>query len=443
MNAPVTAERPAVHPRWLLAALFLVYFGGMTFGAIQSPCDDDLAGFFLPSARFVVAGRPLDMYEVRVGAYPNANGPFGELAIGVALAGGRLLGLQHVGSSCQINDPYPLPGDTLGLRIWLSLIFSIFPLAIAAETIRIVDAWRPQPFSGLQRLIIWGLLLVNPGAWDAIGGYGHLEQGLAIWLALMAVRCFTQRNLALSGVLLALALLTRTSSLFVAIPLGLLLLRDQRWRDLLVWVAALGATLGLILLPFYIHDRTDLVYSLVTFRSSLPLGDGSFWTFFRHTSLEARVQPLDSMVAILGATLCSAIVIWWGRIRANDIALYGAICLASVWFAFSIKMVWSYYFFDPLAWGMVWLLASTNPLQRWWQIVWMPLFFTIMLVLTEIRTETSSPYFNQTGQARVGVLALSGFVSLSLLVFIVLLTWRLTRSDPVATATDAVSRQAA
>lgn len=405
-------------PAWLVGILLVLYFASAALAGTQSPCGNDLGGVFIPSARYVVGGQPLDMYMVRAGIsgpYPNANGPLGEILLGGGLAIGRIFHLEKIEPRCGNPDPYPAPGDSIAMRIWLSALFAIFPLLIAREALRVADRWWRPPLAGWPRLLVWGMLLLAPSIWDSLIYYGHLEQSVELWLALLAVRWFTERRLALSGIFLGLALLNRTAAIFVVIPLFLLLVRDRRWLHIVLFGIALGGTLALGLGPFWLHDKQDVVYSLLTFRSQLAIGDGSFWTFFRYTKLEASVQNLDSIVGLAAAAIVSAIALWVGRVREDEPAFYGVIALAVVWFSLSIKAIWGYYFYEPQTWAMIWALTLPGIRRRWFFALGTVLAFSITLGLTEGRISISSPYFNDMGQTRQEILLLSGATAILLL----------------------------
>ncbi len=410
-DAKRRASRPRIGPWWVVAGLLALYLALALAIGSQSPCGNDLGTVFLPSARLVVAGEPLDIYQVRVYSYPNANGPLSEFALAGALAAGRALHLDTLGPTCPRTDKYPLPQDSIGLRMWLTLIFSLVPLGIGAEILRLSDSRRERPFTGWGRLLVWALIVLAPPLWDSLVLYGHIEQLLEIWLALIAVRFFGERRMMLSGTLLGLALLNRTAGIFVVIPLAIVLLYERRWRDVVLWGATLGAVTIAGLLPFYLTDKADLIYSLNGFRGSEPILDGSFWTFLRGTPYEARLQSLDSTVAIGLAVLVSVLIIGLGRVRSNDARLYGVICVSVCCFSLAIKAIWGYYFTEPLMWGLAWTLSARDTRQRWWHHIIVPIVMSGLMVLTEERIgatlAASNGFFNEQGGLRQMVLLTS------------------------------------
>jgi type IV secretory pathway VirB2 component (pilin) len=416
--------RPRIGPPWAIAALLAFYFICVALMATQTECGNDYSGFFMPSARFILAGKPLDMYQVRAQGnviYPNANGPVSEFAIAGALYVGRALGLQHVNPSCVVSDPYPLPQDSIPLHIWVIMLFAIIPLGIGAEILRLADRWQPEPFTGLQRVVVWVLILFNPPLWDGMIFYGHYEQPLAIWLGLLGVRFVQSERYALSGALLSLSVLSRASSAFIIIPLAVIILVERRWWGALRFGVALAVVTGAILLPFYVHDKYDLLYSLSGFRQYLGIGDGSFWTFFRGTIYEKQVQTWDSTVGLILSGVFSLALILVGRVRRGDPALYAVIAASVICFPLSIKAIWGYYFADPLIWVLAWLVTRPVLRQRVWEPLFMLIVFTTLMVLTEYRINVAQPGPLATGLKRTLVVLESGTEAVVLLLCVVLL----------------------
>jgi hypothetical protein len=418
------APRPRIGPPGVAAALVALFLVVVAFMGTQTGCGNDYSGFFMPSARFILAGQPLDMYLVRAQGnpiYPNANGPVSEFAIAGTLFIGRALNLQHAAPLCTVNDPYPLPEDSIPLHIWVIIVFSILVLGIGAEITALMDRWQPQPISGWQRLLVWIAIFFNPPLWDGIIFYGHYEQPLAIYLGLVGVRLFQRDRFALSGVVLALSILSRASSVFIVIPLALVILLDRRWWGAVRFGGALGGVAGLILLPFYLHDKADLIYSLSTFRQFLTIGDGSFWTFIRGTALEAHAQNLDSTVGLILASVFSLILILVGRVRRGDPGLYAVIAASVICFPLCIKAIWGYYFADPLIWVLAWLATRPVLRQRWWEPTFMIIAFTTIMVMTEYRINVAQPGPLAMGATRTLVLVESGTECVMLLLCVLLL----------------------
>lgn len=431
--APERTPRPRIGPPGVIAALVALFVVVVALMGTQTGCGNDYSGFFMPSARYILAGQPLDMYQVRAQGnpvYPNANGPVSEFAIAGTLFIGRALNLQNASPRCDVMDSYPLPQDSIPLHIWVIILFSLLVLGIGAEITALMDRWQPQPISGWQRLLVWMAVFFNPPLWDGIIFYGHYEQPLAIYLGLVGVRLLQRDRFALSGAVLALAVLSRASSVFIIIPLALVMLLDRRWWGALRFGAALGGVAGLILLPFYLHDKTDLIYSLSGFRQYLTIGDGSFWTFIRGTSLETQAQNWDSTVGLILSVVFSLILIFVGRVRRGDPGLYAVIAASVICFPLSIKAIWGYYFADPLIWVLAWLVTRPVLRQRWWEPVFMIIAFSTIMVMTEYRINVAQPGPLAHGTTRTLVLVESGTECVMLLLCVLLLGIGLIFSTP-------------
>jgi hypothetical protein len=395
-------------PRWLsisglfallwgsIISFYLLYFsglGGLFNGSLKNACPNDLLYFFLPSARYIVAGHPFLMYSVRgltYKLYANANGPLGEFFIAGALAIGRFLGLQNIGPACSLLPQYPMPGDSVALRIWFTCIFGSAVIGIAYELLRLSDQFRLRPFTGLRRRFIWFVILFTPPLWNGLIIYGHTEQVLAIWFGLIGVRKFAERHWILSGILIGGALLERSSAFMIVIPLMLVLIRDRRWREGFTWLLSFGVTILILLGPFLIFSYHDTIYSLATFHSQLPIGSGTIWTVFLITPLASHAQSLDSLVAVgLAVGICGWLL-WRTGIKADESAFYAIICLSTTCFVLVIKATWGYYFTEPLFWGLAWVLCCRSRSLGIWDYLAIPMFFTGMMSINEAPFEWKS-----------------------------------------------------
>jgi hypothetical protein len=183
-----------------------------------------------------------------------------------------------------------------------------------------------------------------------------------------------EKRPAVAGALLGLALLTRTSALLGLMPLVVLLLWRGRWSKVARLCGATVATLVAVLLPFWIVDRDDLVFSLVTFRSALTVAGGNVWGALFGTPLEdgaiGVAQRYDSLV-VLGVALliCALVLTFRPDIDVGSRDLYGLLVLTTLCFALFIKTLWPYYFLEPYTFAAIWWLAGAAlaPSRRaWW-----------------------------------------------------------------------------
>jgi len=357
----------------LLVALYIFGWGLSAFYTVN-PTDIDV--FFVPDARIALTRGFLYIYHLRVATdYPNANGPLsmGPFTLAAALAQSR-----------------GWLGDVYLRRMLIFVVFAPFPLLVGWEAVRVTDRLFATPLRGLARVIAYAVFALTPELWHSALFYGHMEQPMEVWLLLAGARMLGERRVARGGALLALALLTRSVASVAFIPLTLLLLRDtldatgfhwRRWGreerrtnlralrqtslTLLRFVGALAATVLLVLAPFLLVDRRDVIFSLVTFRSALPVGGGNLWGLALTAGWQGVALRYDSVITLGAALLLSLVVLAVRRdltLRSPDV--YGLLTLTSLCFPLLIKMFWPYYLLETYFFAAVWVLASLPTLRR-------------------------------------------------------------------------------
>ncbi|HKT39492.1 MAG TPA: hypothetical protein VJR48_14040 [Ktedonobacterales bacterium] len=327
-------------------ALLVALYCGLWNLAARLPLNrTDLDAFFVPAARIALNGHPFDVYSVRYMAkYPFANGPVSLVPLTLASA---IASWQGVLADMELR------------RVVVMTLFAPFVLLMAREAVAAVDQLRSERLFGVGRFAAYAVFALSPAIWHSMLFYGHIEQPIMLWLALMGIRQLTARHPARAGLLLGLALLTRSSALMLVLPLAALLARDRQWRALARFGAALVGIVAVILLPFLLTDRDNVAYSLVTFRGQLPVGGGGFWGITLETPLESFGLRYDSLVVVLVALLLTGIVL----LRRRDLtlaspALYLLLALSSFCFALLIKTLWPYYFLEPFTFLTIWWLGA-------------------------------------------------------------------------------------
>jgi hypothetical protein len=180
------------------------------------------------------------------------------------------------------------------------------------------------------------------------------------------VRFLVERRYTGAGILFGLSLLTRSSVIVYGVPLVGLLLRHRRWRGSALFGLAAGATLGLGLLPFYLADRADLVYSLASFHAILSVGGGSLWGVFLGAPLEGFAQQYDSQVVLGVTALVTAVTLALARdLDLDSPHIYALLALANCCFALFIKTLWPYYFLDGYVFVSIWWIAQADRVADW------------------------------------------------------------------------------
>jgi hypothetical protein len=314
---------------------------------ITNPTDFDV--FFLPSAKIALSGHPLDIYQVRYAVwYPNANGPLSMLPLTLVAALASALGI--------IND-------FVWCRLLVAVTFAVFPLLLSYEAVRSLDILLKRPLRGMRRLLAYGVFALSPELWHSVLGYGHIEHPLMLFLVVASVRSLLLRRTNRAGLLLGLALLTRSSAILYLAPLILLLIAERNWWAALRFGGCALLTLAIGLLPFVLADRGDLIYSLVTFHGLLPIGGGAVWGVLENTSLSSIGDHYDSFFVIGVCLLLSlALLFRYRTLRLGSGDVYGLLALCGLCFPLLLKTLWPYYYLDAYMFLALWWLSSARPL---------------------------------------------------------------------------------
>jgi hypothetical protein len=333
------------------------------------PTDLDI--FFWPSAKVAVMGHPLLVYTAAGhDAYPNANGPL------------ALLPLSAVGVILNLFGWL----DAVTQRRAVALaVFSVFLILMAREAVGAIDRVRGSPLTAYPRLFAYAALALGPQAWQSVAGYGHIEQPIEIWLLLVAARYVQRQQPAPAGVALALAVLSRSSAVLLAVPLGLAAWQTRTSAALRLFVAA-AATGAAGLLPFLLADSSDVIHSLVTYRGGLVVGAGSVWSLTHGTSLEAVGQHWD-IVAVIAAGVAGNL---WLATRPGGLdgsRLFAAMTVSSTSFALLAKTVWPYYMFEVFVFATVWAFGWWKPTESVVRLVLLPLAISMFGMVAEIGSE--------------------------------------------------------
>jgi hypothetical protein len=359
----------------------------------------DLDVFFWPSAEAAAHGHPLMGYALHSGQYPDANGPVSLLPLSLVTALVNALGWQ---GTMRWRDAL-----TVGL-------FAVFTLLMAREAVLAIEAGRGRP---IRRLLAAAVFLLAPPLWVALVGYGHIEQPLELWLILLGVRLLGRSQTVVAGICLGLAVMTRSAGAVCLIPLGLALLFDRRVRAAATLVGAAVLTAALVIAPFLIADRSDVVFSLVTYRAALPIVGGSLWVAFPGAAWDGFVQSSDSLLFAGGAAVLSVVALarrrraGWAPPRVYALLAVAAACVPML-----AKTSWPYYLLDPYVFAALWWLARPGPVLSWRASA--PLLLAASgIVLAAL--EPSLPLPLGTGAA-VGVLASAAMAAV---VAVILVDW--------------------
>ncbi len=423
LTARLTARLAAHTPRgWALRlALAAIYLGGWSALSQIHLQTSDLERFYIPAALVALHGRPLFIYSVsHLRDYPLANGPLSIAPLVGALALAGWLGWLR---SMALT------------RLVIVAIYSLFSLLLAREAVHLVDRHAPAPLRGARRLLVYEVFLISLQLWQSMLYYGHVEQPLMLWLALVGVRRLGQRQPRSAGVWLALALLTRTTALTIIIPVALLLLARADWRALRRFGVTLAAVVACGLLPFALADGPDLLYSLVTFHNSVAVNGGNLWTLVAGTPLAVIPQRADGVVVVV-ATLALAALVLRARpdLRATSRDFYGLLALCSLCHPAFVNIFWPYYFLEAFTFAAIWWLAGIGALasaggrMRWLLWAAAPVGLTL---LGQARQFALAQQAAASGSAP-NTAAWNLLTCCALIAVMATLAWRLSRRPPVA-----------
>ncbi|MGD1053624.1 MAG: hypothetical protein ABR950_07320 [Candidatus Dormibacteria bacterium] len=360
-SPPAHADPPPIAVRGLRRALIPVLALAFVVASAAAvllfdTSKTDLDVFFWPSAEIALHGHPLLAYSLRAGPYPNANGPVSLLPLGVVVAIVNALGLQ----------------DSMRLRDALTVgAFAVFSLLMAHEAVLAVEAgrgtgWRTWRGWPVRRLLVAAVFLLAPPLWVALVGYGHIEEPLELWLILLAVRLLGRGRTVWAGVCLGLAVMTKSVSAVCLIPVVAALLFDRRLRSAAAVTGAAVLTAVVAIAPFLLADRSDVVYSLVTYRGDLPIVGGSLWVAFLGSGWDRFVGQWDAVLFGGSAFLLSAAGLAW-RPRRGWAAprVYGLLAVAAACVPMLAKTSWPYYLLDPYVFAAIWWLGRPGRVLHW------------------------------------------------------------------------------
>jgi hypothetical protein len=427
-SPPVARRNP-----WLLrigvALLGATYIFASGLTAFTGIAVTDLDVFFVPSAAYVLQGHPLHIYALRYGTdYPTANGP-----VSIMLLAGTSALAQHLG---WFND------FTLR-RMLIMAFFSVFPLLMSWEAVAAIDRVRGTPLRGFVRLLAYGFFATAPGIWHSVLLYGHVETPIAVWLTLLTVRLLAEQRSAWAGLSMGLALLTRTSVIVPCVVLFVVLLERRRLAAAAKFLGLTALTVGLGILPFYLADARDVVYSLVTFRGVLGIGGGSLWYLFIGTPLEKVGNHYDSATIVGAAALITVLILLLHRrLTVAHRDLYGLLVITGLCFPLLIKTTWPYYFFDLYIYVGIWWMGDA----RGWNTVarWLGLLLPAVVLLCEGIADYGTTVQGYDTPMRIESLAMTvlqgGYIVVFGIYLIVRAAWarRRTKSDGMASVPPTV-----
>ena len=320
--------------------------------AVASISDSDLTNFFFKSARYILNGHPWQMYAVRAsGGYPNYNPPLSMFLMAPLL---RLAHTLHFDAN-------------FGEQItFVALPFIVFVPLLGYLVLRVLRSLYPE-MPETQRLLAFVLVVLSPLTWQSIATWYHLEQPMMLCFLVAALLAFQRRQEGLAGVLAGLALVSRTTALIPLVALGVLLLTHREWRGLLKLGGVAALVAAVVLGPFFLADRTDFMYSFVSWRGTATIGGNSIWSIFayggsggiRH-SLDALARRLDMPSVVVFVAIVAFLAARRLRVSAYSRDAWAILAIAALAVPMLSKTNWPYYYLEPFILLLVWEFASMH-----------------------------------------------------------------------------------
>ncbi len=321
--------------------------------AIVVAQDSDLTNFFFKSANYILQGEPWQIYAARgsglTSTYPNFNPPLSMFVIA------PLLSLAHTLHAVSYGEQITV----------VSLPFVVLVPLLAYITVRILR-WLYPEIPETQQFLAYMLIALSPLAWQSLTPWYHLEQPLMLCLLVLAIAALQGRHEGLAGLLAGLAFLTRTTALMPLVALGVLLLVAREWRGLMRFGGVAAAVSFVGLLPFFLFDPHDTIYSLVSWRGGSQIGGNSIWSIFAYSGDDGSIRHLINAVAErldMYSVLLFIVIVAFLAARRRGISPYGVdawavVAIACLAVPMLTKTVWPYYYLEPFVPLLIWEYAT-------------------------------------------------------------------------------------
>jgi hypothetical protein len=401
---PLAAYVGAAVVAWLLGAAAIV----RSTRALTSADDSDLTSFFFRSAQLILQGHPWSIYAVRAfGGYPNYNPPLSIFLMAPLLKLAQSIGL----------------AGNIGAEIsFVSFPFIGFVVLLAYATIVALQRLFPA-ISETQRFLAFILILFSPLTWQTFTIWYHLEQPMMLALLVGAIVAFQARREALGGTLAGLAVLSRTTAVVPLVAFGVLLIVCREWRALLRFGGAAAAVAAVGFAPFFLFDRKDTVYSLVSWRGGAEIGGNSIWTIFKYDGTQAQsplAYALDHFARRLDMYVVVAVVVVLAILAVRRLGVspysreaWAVLAIAALAVPMLTKNNWPYYYLEPFVFLLIWEFASMHD-RRVGTWRWPVLTFTFLSVAATLSQFIGLRSVGALDRIAVGVIefgAMAAFVA--------------------------------
>jgi uncharacterized membrane protein len=274
-----------------------------------------------------------------------------------------------------------------------------------------------------QVFLAYVLIVLSPLTWQTYISWYHVEQPIMLALLVGSLVLFQRRNEELGGVLAGLAVLTRTTAIIPLVAFGVLLLAERRWQPLARFGAVAAAVAGVGLAPFFLFDRADTTYSLVSWRGGAEIGGNSIWSLVKYDGTQAAsplrytldhfARRLDMYTVLLFVAIIAFLAVRQLRVSAYGREAWAVVAIAMLTVPMLTKNIWPYYYLEPFVFILIWEFASMHDRRSglWrWPVLTLG-FLSIAATLSQYVGLQSVGYFDRVVVGLLSFVAMLAFVA--------------------------------
>ncbi len=411
-----------------------------TADIVNGSFDSDQLRFFFPAAQKMLDGHPFQIYAIRDPfGYPNYNPPLSTLIMAPLLAIGQAF-LPGAGDCVASGFNAANTGDVScrSLLGFVGIAFIPFVLLLGAAALGALRRLHPTMSQG-QALLAYGLIVLSPLTWQNFTIWWHFEQPMMLALFVLGMTQLQAERPYLAGLLLGMAVMTRTTALIPLVALVVVLAAQRAWPTLLKAGGVIAAVVAVVLGPFFIFDRHDATYSLLTWRGSAPIGN-SIWSIFLGTPLDSIARRLDEYTAILIAAAVAYLAVRRLGVSAFRREIYAVLAIAALLVPMLSKTNWPYYYAEPFVFLVIWEFATLHdaPVGLWrWPIVSVA-YLCVAMTLAQFMGMPSATHGGI-------VLRLMGFIQFATMLAFAIVIWKrqseLPQAQPATAAAPPLAPQ--
>ena len=350
----------------LAAAIGLIATIEGTAG-VRGAGDSDQLAFFFPAAQRILDGHPFTIYAVKAfGNYPNYNPPLGTLLITPLLALGQVI---MPGASNCVASGYNSE-SCRSLLGFVGVAFIPFVLLMGAAVLGALRRLFPTMSQG-QALLAYSLIVLSPLTWLNFTNWWHFEQPMMLCFLILGVSQLQGQRPYVAGLLLGLALMTRTTAAVPIAALLVVLAVERNWATLMKVGGVVAAVGAVVLGPFFAFDYHNTSFSLLQWRGTAAIGN-SIWSIFINTPLDHLARRLDLPVTLLVAAAVAYFAVQRFGVSAMGRELYAVLAIAALLVPMLSKTNWPYYYAEPFVLLVIWEFATLHdaPIGLWrWPII--------------------------------------------------------------------------